>query len=329
MGAVRALAKAVQANTLTPCRVTTTANLVLSGLPVIDGVTVIAGDRVLVKNQTDATENGIWVASSGAWVRASDFNGVSDLVSGSVVAVIEGSLSAEALYHTSFSGAYSAGSTTVAFVRAYDQSLAPGWDVLLGQPPGSGWTEKIREDVSDEVGDLYIIVDTLSELENLTGSDPEDVVKVLGRLVAGDGYAGEFRWVSGDQSANIVSDPGKGVWVAPSTAPDGSSGAWTRLLTAGSYQAEWWGVIGDDSTDNTTNVQRAIDYVDAQSHATASEGGTLCFGAGTFRWSSVTLGNRVSIKGLGPYVTHFITTSTTDQLIKVGAGLIYSNDNKT
>ena len=40
----------------------------------IDGVTVSNGDRILVKHQTDAKENGIYVVNNGVWTRASDFN---------------------------------------------------------------------------------------------------------------------------------------------------------------------------------------------------------------------------------------------------------------
>lgn len=55
-----------------PVLVATTANITLSGLISVDGVTVAAGDRVLVKNQTAPAENGIYVAASGAWSRATD-----------------------------------------------------------------------------------------------------------------------------------------------------------------------------------------------------------------------------------------------------------------
>ena len=56
------------------CIVATTANITLSGLLTIDGVTVAAGNRVLVKNQTAPAENGIYVVSSTAWSRASDMD---------------------------------------------------------------------------------------------------------------------------------------------------------------------------------------------------------------------------------------------------------------
>ena len=62
----------------------TTANVDLStGLEagdVIDGVTLVAGDRVLVKNQSTTSENGIYIAStSGVAVRASDYNTASEI----------------------------------------------------------------------------------------------------------------------------------------------------------------------------------------------------------------------------------------------------------
>ena len=57
-----------------PCRAATTANITLSGTQTIDGITLIAGDRVLVKNQTAGANNGIYEVAAGAWARAYDFS---------------------------------------------------------------------------------------------------------------------------------------------------------------------------------------------------------------------------------------------------------------
>lgn len=59
----------------------TTGNITLTGAQTIDGVSIVAGDRVLVKNQTAQAENGIYVASSSAWQRAGDADTWNDLVS--------------------------------------------------------------------------------------------------------------------------------------------------------------------------------------------------------------------------------------------------------
>jgi hypothetical protein len=54
-------------------RAATTANITLSGEQTIDGVACVTNDRVLVKDQTTATQNGIYVVSVSTWSRAADF----------------------------------------------------------------------------------------------------------------------------------------------------------------------------------------------------------------------------------------------------------------
>jgi hypothetical protein len=49
-----------------------TANLTLSAPQTVDGIALIAGDRVLVKDQTTTSANGIYVVAAGAWTRATD-----------------------------------------------------------------------------------------------------------------------------------------------------------------------------------------------------------------------------------------------------------------
>jgi hypothetical protein len=63
------------------CIVGTTANIALSGLLTIDGYTVSVGDRVLVKDQTNTAENGIYVAAAAAWSRSADANTWNALIS--------------------------------------------------------------------------------------------------------------------------------------------------------------------------------------------------------------------------------------------------------
>ena len=74
-------------------RAATTANITLSGTQTVDTVSLIAGDRVLVKDQSTASQNGIYVVAAGAWSRATDFDSVSpiDEVNKAYVAVQEGS----------------------------------------------------------------------------------------------------------------------------------------------------------------------------------------------------------------------------------------------
>ena len=81
-----------------PVHVATTLNITLSGSQVIDGVSVITGYRVLVKDQTTGTENGIYVVSStGAWSRSNDLLINSSAASNAII-VNQGTVSANRVY---------------------------------------------------------------------------------------------------------------------------------------------------------------------------------------------------------------------------------------
>ena len=73
-----------------PVRLATTAPIVLEGLFAIDGVVPAEGDRILVKDQADASQNGIYIASSGVWSRAVDIDATGKVVKGTQVWVTDG-----------------------------------------------------------------------------------------------------------------------------------------------------------------------------------------------------------------------------------------------
>jgi hypothetical protein len=78
-----------------PCRLATTANIDVDagGLLVIDGVQTEVGDRILVKDQTDGSENGIRTVSAGQWYRAADARTARTMQKGTTVHVAEGTTS--------------------------------------------------------------------------------------------------------------------------------------------------------------------------------------------------------------------------------------------
>jgi hypothetical protein len=81
-----------------PVRVATTAAITLSGEQTIDGVAVVAEDRVLVKDQSDTTTNGIYYCQASTWVRAPDFDGTRDALQGTLVVVAVGTTNAGTLW---------------------------------------------------------------------------------------------------------------------------------------------------------------------------------------------------------------------------------------
>ena len=81
-----------------PCVVASTANLTLESTQVIDGIAVSSSQRVLVKNQSTTTENGIYTVASSTWERALDFDGARDGVPGTMVYVDRGTANGAKLF---------------------------------------------------------------------------------------------------------------------------------------------------------------------------------------------------------------------------------------
>ena len=90
---------------------------------IIDGVTLVAGDRVLVKDQATASQNGIYVAvaaAAGAASRSSDANGTVDtgeLTSGTFTFVEEGTINFDSGFVVSTNGAITVGATGITWTQ--------------------------------------------------------------------------------------------------------------------------------------------------------------------------------------------------------------------
>lgn len=111
-----------------PVVVASTGNLTLSGEQTVNTVDVVDGDRVLVRSQTDPIENGIYNASTGAWVRSTDFNEAQDVVNGVLVL----SAGASTLYQAAFTGEWTPGVTSVTFAEILEFSGGANGFVPLG-----------------------------------------------------------------------------------------------------------------------------------------------------------------------------------------------------
>ena len=98
------------------CRAATTANITLSGTQTIDGVALIAGDRVLVKDQSTASQNGIYVVEAGSWSRAADADSWAELVK-AFTFVEEGTNGANNGFVCTVAAGGTLGSTAVTFVQ--------------------------------------------------------------------------------------------------------------------------------------------------------------------------------------------------------------------
>lgn len=100
-----------------PVKAASTANLTLSGEQTVDGVALVTGDRILVKNQTAGANNGIYIVDSGIWTRAPDFDGTYDAKKGTLVHVTNGSAYARAWFEITTDDPLTIGTTSLTFTQ--------------------------------------------------------------------------------------------------------------------------------------------------------------------------------------------------------------------
>ena len=102
----------------TSVRAATTANIALTGnMQVIDGIGVGVGERVLVKNQTVPSENGLYNVASGAWSRTTDADQNVEVTAGLTVMVEEGTTQADSQWRLTTDGAVTLGTTALTFAQ--------------------------------------------------------------------------------------------------------------------------------------------------------------------------------------------------------------------
>lgn len=103
-------------------RVATTGAIALSGVQTIDGVALAAGNRVLVKDQAAASQNGIYTVAAGAWVRALDANESAECVPGHLVIVESGTAHGGAIWQLSNTTLPTLGTSALVYTRVYGKT---------------------------------------------------------------------------------------------------------------------------------------------------------------------------------------------------------------
>ena len=161
-------------------RVASTANLTLTGPGAsIDGVTLSSGDRVLVKNQSTGSENGIYVfnGSSSTMTRATDADSASEVTSGMFVFVEEGTVGADQGFVLTTDGTISIGSTSLSFTQFSGAGQIVAGDAIT--KTGN------QLDVNDDNITLEVNSDTL-RLKGITQTAVGDLL--IGKTGTNTGY---------------------------------------------------------------------------------------------------------------------------------------------
>ncbi len=293
-----------------PCRVATTAAITLSGVQTIDGVSVVAGDRVLVKDQADATDNGIWIVGAATWGRAADFDGSYDAVQGTLIYVLAGSGYASTYWEVTTSGAIVIGADDVEFemrafgalnrVSEFTATAAQAVFVLDFTPltQSAVYANGVRLATSDysASGTTVTLVEPRSVGDSIIIVSSEAANQSTLRI----------------DMASTASSKGAGLvgFSDASTYATGSVGNHLKrfvVVTDAPYLA-----TGNGATDDTSAIQAAITAVQA------SGGGDLIFPKGAYKYTTLTIavGDTVNLIGQG-WESSLSTSSATADAITV------------
>lgn len=101
----------------------TTAAITLSGLQTVDGVALVAGSRVLVKNQATAKDNGLYLAvAGGPWVRCADADTSAKVTPGLLVLVERGTVNGDSAWQLVTDAPITLGITPLGFEMAFGRT---------------------------------------------------------------------------------------------------------------------------------------------------------------------------------------------------------------
>jgi phage-related tail fiber protein len=207
-------------------RVATTANITLSGIQTVDGILLVAGDRVLVKNQTTASENGIYIVASGLWTRSLDANASAEVTAGLYTFVTGGTQNANSGWVLTTSDPIAIGTTALNFTQFNG----------LGQViAGSGLTKTGNQ--IDAVGTSGRIVVNADAIDLATA-----------------GTAGSYRSVTTDAYGRVTSGTNP-TTIAGYGLTDATQRAQTNFLTGTSV-----GSIRADDVRNLSNPSTGIGF---------------------------------------------------------------------
>ena len=192
-------------------RVATTANGTLSSAfangQTVDGVTLATGDRILLKNQSTGSENGIYtVNASGAPTRATDFDENSEVTGGTFFFVEEGTVNADNGFVMTNDGTVTVGTTALTFTQFSGAGQVTAGDALTK----SGNTLNVAvDDSSIEVSSDALRVKASGITNAMLAGSIDLTAKVTGALPVGNGGTGLSSIAKGSvlvaNSANTLS----------------------------------------------------------------------------------------------------------------------------
>lgn len=287
-----------------PVLCATTTNITLSGLQAIDGVTVVAGDRVLVKSQSTNSQNGIYLASASAWSRSPDADTWNELVS-AICFVEEGSTYAGTAWYCTAQAGGTIGTTAVVWSNfSVAASYTAGTGLTLnanqfsitntGVTAGAyGSASKTLTATVNAQGQLTVLADTNIAISNTQVSglgtmstQSASSVAITGGTIDGVTIGGT---TAGAVTATTFTGAGTGLTgTATSLSIGGNAATATSATTATNLAGGATGSLPYQSASGTTTLLAA-----------GTDGYVLRLASGVPAWSADYTGTVTSVSGTG------------------------------
>lgn len=275
------------------CIVASTTNIAsLSTLLTIDGVTVVAGNRVLVWQQTNAIENGIYVAGAGAWTRATDFDSSTEIVAGAYTFITGGATYANNGFSVTTTGTITPDTTPFNF------TITTGAGTIAA---GTGLTKTGNTFSITNTGvspTTYQSV-TVNEQGQVTAGTNPTTLLGYGITDAADivhdhtSISGSSATLTTPRAITITGD------ASGTTSFDGSADVSIAVtMTGGNVYAnvKSFGALGDGVTNDSSAIQSALNSI-------SSVGGSVIFPQGTYAIeTALEVYSNTKITGIGNVV---------------------------
>lgn len=254
-----------------PVRVASTANVTLSGPgSAIDGVTLSVSDRVLLKDQSTASQNGIYLfqGAASALTRATDADEAADYFGGFLVYVSQGTTLGTSIWRYTTVGAITLGSTSLTFTRldgGFPNPMTTLWDLIVGGVSGAGsrlgvgtvgqvlsvlagpsvgWSRAV--DVMTAVGDIII--------GGTAGLPTRLAAGTAGYVLTSSGTSSAPTWSVATGGSGGSSSGGTGGSIVPIQTQTPTTSAVTFVVPAGFKNLRITGTGRSDAAASTANL---------------------------------------------------------------------------
>jgi hypothetical protein len=265
-------------------KVATTANITLSNTQTIDGVALSVGDRVLVKDQSSAVQNGVYVVASGSWTRATDADAPAELNPGTFVFVEQGTVNSDTGFVVTSDGALTIGTDAINWTLfSTSGTLIAGAGLSK-----NGYTLEVNVANGIEVSSDNVQLASSVAGAGLTySSGVLNVVGTADRITVNADSIDIASTYVGQSTITTIGTIGTGVWqgtiVAGQYGGTGVNNSGKTITLGGSFTHTGAHTLGLTTTANTS--------------VTLPTTGTLATLAGTESFSNKTFSNTTNFSG--------------------------------